>query len=105
MHDLGVVAETANSVMVMYAGRIMEYGPAPEIFAQPQHPYTWGLLRLDADESSRRLTSLVPIEGSPPFLAQPAFRGARSIRAAVYAFEPLPPRTPTARRTGTRGPS
>src|SRR6266513_3983858 len=43
-HDLGVVAETANSVMVMYAGRIMEYGPADEIFTAAQDPYTWGLL-------------------------------------------------------------
>ena len=43
-HDLGVVAETANSVMVMYAGRVMEYGPAAQIFERPQHPYAWGLL-------------------------------------------------------------
>src|SRR6478752_1532012 len=64
-HDLGVVAETANSVMVMYAGRIMEYGPAREIFDQPQHPYAWGLL--DSMPSvERRLSALVPIEGSPP---------------------------------------
>ena len=44
-HDLGVIAETADTVLVMYAGRAMEYGPAREIFAAPQHPYTWGLLR------------------------------------------------------------
>ncbi|MGZ4257975.1 MAG: ABC transporter ATP-binding protein, partial [Gaiellaceae bacterium] len=64
-HDLGVVAETANSVMVMYAGRIMEYGPAEQIFNRPQHPYTWGLL--DSRPSvEKRLSALVPIEGSPP---------------------------------------
>jgi peptide/nickel transport system ATP-binding protein len=69
-HDLGVIAETANSVMVMYAGRIMEYGPARQIFDQPQHPYTWGLL--DSMPSiERRLTALVPIEGSPPSLLAP----------------------------------
>src|SRR5437763_14373113 len=61
-HDLGVVAETASAVMVMYAGRIMEYGAAREIFERPQHPYTWGLL--DSMPSvERRLSALVPIEG------------------------------------------
>ena len=43
-HDLGVVAETAQTVMVMYAGRAVEHGPAPRSSRQPQHPYTWGLL-------------------------------------------------------------
>ena len=43
-HDLGVVAETAQTVMVMYAGRAVEHGPAREVFDAPQHPYTWGLL-------------------------------------------------------------
>jgi len=69
-HDLGVVAETANSVMVMYAGRVMEYGPAAEIFAQPQHPYAWGLLD-SMPTIERRLDALVPIEGSPPSLLAP----------------------------------
>ena len=69
-HDLGVVAETANSVMVMYAGRIMEYGPAKQIFEQPQHPYAWGLL--DSMPSvEKKLSALVPIEGSPPSLLSP----------------------------------
>ena len=48
-HDLGVVAETAQTVMVMYAGRAVEHGPAREVFENPQHPYTWGLLRVDAE--------------------------------------------------------
>ena len=69
-HDLGVVAETASAVMVMYAGRIMEYGPAREIFDQPQHPYTWGLLD-SMPTIERRLSALVPIEGSPPSLISP----------------------------------
>ncbi|HST16139.1 MAG TPA: ABC transporter ATP-binding protein [Gaiellaceae bacterium] len=69
-HDLGVVAETANFVMVMYAGRVMEYGPGSELFAQPQHPYAWGLL--DSMPSvERKLQALVPIEGSPPSLLSP----------------------------------
>jgi peptide/nickel transport system ATP-binding protein len=69
-HDLGVVAETASSVMVMYAGRIMEYGPAREVFEQPQHPYAWGLLD-SMPTIERRLAALVPIEGSPPSLISP----------------------------------
>src|SRR2546429_6079818 len=66
-HDLGVVAETASAVMVMYAGRIMEYGPAQEIFERPQHPYAWGLLD-SMPTIEHRLDTLVPIEGSPPSL-------------------------------------
>lgn len=65
-HDLGVVANMAQRVAVMYTGVIVEIGPTDEIFANPQHPYTKGLLqsmpRLDAD----RQEPLVPIPGSPP---------------------------------------
>jgi peptide/nickel transport system ATP-binding protein len=91
-HDLGVVAETANSVMVMYAGRIMEYGPASEIFAQPQHPYTWGLLD-SMPTIERRLTSLVPIEGSPPSLLNPP-SGCPFHPRCRYSFEPCPTERP-----------
>jgi peptide/nickel transport system ATP-binding protein len=85
-HDLGVVAETANSVMVMYAGRIMEYGPARQIFDQPQHPYAWGLL--DSMPSiERRLSALVPIEGSPPSLLSPP-AGCPFHTRCRYRFEP-----------------
>ena len=67
-HDLGVVAEVADDILVMYAGRAVEYGAASEVFAAPQHPYTWGLLgsmpRWDRECSQR----LVPIPGSPPSL-------------------------------------
>jgi peptide/nickel transport system ATP-binding protein len=66
-HDLGVIAETADTVLVMYAGRAMEYGPAREIFSAPQHPYTWGLLS-SMPTIERRLDKLVAIEGSPPSL-------------------------------------
>jgi peptide/nickel transport system ATP-binding protein len=70
-HDLGVVAEMAGDIAVMYAGEIVEYGNAERIFVAPEHPYTWGLLksipRLDtaADEE------LVPISGRPPSLISP----------------------------------
>ncbi|MEV4311203.1 ABC transporter ATP-binding protein [Actinocrispum sp. NPDC049592] len=67
-HDLGVVAELADDIMVMYAGRSVEYGTAHEIFSAPQHPYTWGLLgsmpRLDRERTER----LLPIPGTPPSL-------------------------------------
>jgi peptide/nickel transport system ATP-binding protein len=67
-HDLGVVAEIADDVVVMYAGRAMEYGAVGDIFYSPEHPYTWGLLasvtRLDRDRSER----LQPIPGNPPSL-------------------------------------
>jgi peptide/nickel transport system ATP-binding protein len=91
-HDLGVVAETANSVMVMYAGRVMEYGPAAEIFRQPQHPYAWGLLD-SMPTIERRLDALVPIEGSPPsLLAPPA--GCPFHPRCPYRFEPCPTERP-----------
>jgi peptide/nickel transport system ATP-binding protein len=67
-HDLGVVAELADDILVMYAGRSVEYGSARDIFRRPQHPYTWGLLssmpRLDREPTER----LLPIKGTPPSL-------------------------------------
>ncbi|HEX2428770.1 MAG TPA: ABC transporter ATP-binding protein [Gaiellaceae bacterium] len=66
-HDLGVVSETADTVLVMYAGRPMELGPARDVFASPQHPYTWGLLQ-SMPTIDQRLDNLVAIEGSPPSL-------------------------------------
>jgi peptide/nickel transport system ATP-binding protein len=67
-HDLGVVAELADDILVMYAGRAAESGPAVDVFTEPRHPYTWGLLgsvpRWDRERSER----LLPISGSPPSL-------------------------------------
>ncbi|MBG6088648.1 ABC transporter ATP-binding protein [Actinomadura viridis] len=64
-HDLGVVAEMADRVVVMYAGRVVEHGPVAAIFGAPRHPYTRGLLRSlpRLDDDSEELT---PIPGSPP---------------------------------------
>src|SRR5256884_3648912 len=66
-HDLGVVAETATHVMVMYAGRAMEYGPAEQIFNSAQHPYTWGLLE-SMPTIEKRLDAPVPSAGPAPSL-------------------------------------
>jgi len=67
-HDLGVVAELSDDILVMYAGRAAEYGSAEDIFRRAAHPYTWGLLgsmpRLDQARAER----LIPIRGTPPSL-------------------------------------
>jgi peptide/nickel transport system ATP-binding protein len=67
-HDLGVVAEMTHEIAVMYAGRIVERAPTRELFASPQHPYTWGLLRSIPRLDSPRGEELVPIDGRPPSL-------------------------------------
>ncbi len=70
-HDLAVVADVADRVVVMYSGRVVEQGTLDELFYDPQHPYTWGLLgsitRIDRDRSTR----LPAIAGSPPSLLAP----------------------------------
>jgi oligopeptide transport system ATP-binding protein len=85
-HDLGVVAGICRKVIVMYAGKIVEKGSLHEIYYQPRHPYTWGLLnsvpRLDEDSKQK----LVPIWGQPPdLLAPPA--GCRFAPRCQYAMK------------------
>ena len=67
-HDLGVVAEIADDICVMYAGRIVERGSTEDIFNSPQHPYTWGLLNSIPRLDSPRGEELVPVSGRPPSL-------------------------------------
>jgi peptide/nickel transport system ATP-binding protein len=67
-HDLGVVAELSDDILVMYAGRMAEYGRAEDIFDRPGHPYTWGLLGSMPRIDEARLERLVPIKGTPPSL-------------------------------------
>jgi oligopeptide/dipeptide ABC transporter ATP-binding protein len=85
-HDLGVVADIADRVIVMYAGRVVEEGTLDEIFYDPQHPYTWGLLgsitRIDADRSQR----LPAIPGQPPTLLRPP-KGCHFRPRCPHAFE------------------
>ena len=70
-HDLGVIADMADDIMVMYAGSAIEFGTTQQVLRSPQHPYTWGLLnsmpRLDSDLSA----PLTPIPGTPPSLLNP----------------------------------
>ena len=67
-HDLGVVAELADDLLVMYGGKAVEQGTCADLFTRPEHPYTWGLLgsmpRMDRDRQDR----LMPIKGTPPSL-------------------------------------
>ena len=85
-HDLGVVADVADRVIVMYAGRVVEQGTLDELFYDPQHPYTWGLLgsitRVDRDRSQK----LPAIPGSPPSLLAPP-QGCHFRPRCPYAFE------------------
>ena len=80
-HDLGVVANMADRVAVMYAGRIIEYGTSSDIFYNPQHPYTWGLLgsmpTLDIGDND-----LYSIPGTPPDLMHPPVGDAFALRSA-----------------------
>ncbi|KMY29475.1 peptide ABC transporter ATP-binding protein [Lysinibacillus xylanilyticus] len=93
-HDLGVVANIADRVAVMYAGQIVEYGTVNDIFYNPKHPYTWGLLGSmpDLDNDTDELLRTIP--GSPPDLTNPpkgdAF-AARNEYAMAIDYEQEPP--------------
>lgn len=91
-HDLGVVANMADKVAVMYAGKIVEEGTVNEVFHESQHPYTWGLLKsipdLDAEEE------LYSIPGSPPDLMHPPIGDAFAVRnefALAIDYKNQPP--------------
>ena len=91
-HDLGVVANMADRVAVMYAGKIVEVGAVDEIFYDPKHPYTWALLSSIPDLDSKE--SLEAIPGTPPYLLNPpkgdAF-AARNKYALAIDFKEEPP--------------
>ncbi len=67
-HDLGVVADVADKIMVMYAGSPVEMGTADEIFYEPHHPYTWGLMNSIPKAEGDEKKALTPIKGNPPSL-------------------------------------
>ena len=91
-HDLGVVANMADRVAVMYAGKIVEYGKSEEIFYDPKHPYTWALLSSIPDVDSKERLEAIP--GTPPNMIYPpkgdAF-AARSKYAMAIDYEHQPP--------------
>jgi peptide/nickel transport system ATP-binding protein len=70
-HDLGVVAEMADEVLVMYGGRAVEHGPTKELLTHPEMPYTWGLLSSVPDVTADTSAQLIPIPGNPPSLLNP----------------------------------
>ena len=91
-HDLGVVANMADRVAVMYAGKIVEYGTADEIFFEPKHPYTWALLSSIPDVDSKEKLESIP--GTPPDMIHPPKGDAfaeRSKYAMNIDFEEEPP--------------
>jgi oligopeptide transport system ATP-binding protein len=91
-HDLGVVANMADRIAVMYAGKIVEYGKAEEIFYNPKHPYTWALLSSIPDVDSKERLESIP--GTPPNLIFPPIGDAfapRSKYALAIDFKEEPP--------------
>jgi oligopeptide/dipeptide ABC transporter ATP-binding protein len=84
-HDLAVVAQTCTRLAVMYAGQVVETGQTAEVFREPRHPYTEGLLRSVPDFDNVR-GSLIPIEGSPPDLVAPP-TGCRFHPRCPYVIE------------------
>jgi peptide/nickel transport system ATP-binding protein/oligopeptide transport system ATP-binding protein len=101
-HDLGVVADIADRVMVMYAGRVVETGTLEQIFYDPQHPYTWGLLgsimRLDRPRAER----LAQIKGQPPSLIAPP-EGCHFRPRCPHEFSRCPEKPPLEQRGGSAG--
>jgi oligopeptide transport system ATP-binding protein len=93
-HDLGVVANVADRVAVMYAGQIVEMGAVDEVFYDPKHPYTWGLLASMPSLDNEAEEELAAIPGTPPDLTNPpkgdAF-AARNPYAMKIDFEQEPP--------------
>ena len=91
-HDLGVVANMADKIAVMYAGKIVEYGTSEEIFYDPRHPYTWALLSSMPDLDTSEKLDAIP--GTPPNMIYPpkgdAF-AARNKYALKIDFEEQPP--------------
>ena len=83
-HDLGVVANIADRVNVMYAGKVVETGTTEEIFCEPAHPYTWALLSSIPDLETKE--KLLAIPGTPPNMIYPPTGDAFSVRN-IYAME------------------
>ena len=91
-HDLGVVANMADDIAVMYAGKIVEYGTADDVFYDPKHPYTWALLSAMPDLDTKEKLDAIP--GTPPDMRYPPVGDAFALRnkyAMQIDFEEQPP--------------
>jgi len=95
-HNIGIVAEMADMIAVMYAGRVVEIGPTDDIFENPLHPYTKGLLE-SAPNIAHPERLMRPIPGSPPDLINPP-TGCKFHPRCPHAFEPCPLREPELQR-------
>ncbi len=94
-HNIGIVAEMADTIGVMYAGQLVELGPAEDVFEDPLHPYTKGLLE-SAPNIAHPERSMRPVPGSPPDLLSPP-SGCKFHPRCPRAFEPCPYREPQER--------
>ena len=93
-HDLGVIASLCHRVIVMYGGMVVEQGKLHDIFYNPKHPYTWGLLKSIPALNIDKDQELIPIEGTPPDLFSPPVGcpfAARCEYAMEICYEQLPP--------------
>ncbi len=93
-HDLGVIASLCHRVIVMYGGIVVEQGNLYDIFYNPKHPYTWGLLKSIPSLNMSKDEELIPIEGTPPDLFSPPIGcpfAARCEYAMEICYEQLPP--------------
>lgn len=100
-HDLGVVANIAKNIAVMYAGKVMEYGSANDIFYNCKHPYTWGVLQSVPKVDSDSSVPLVPIPGTPPDLFNPP-KGCPFAARCPYAMEVCRKAEPPQYQTGEK---
>jgi oligopeptide/dipeptide ABC transporter ATP-binding protein len=101
-HDLGVVAEVADEIIVMYAGRVVEHGGKRPVFYDPQHPYAWGLLGSIPRLDRPRPEKLASIKGSPPSLINPP-RGCKFRPRCPHAFDKCHEEPPLANRVEDPG--
>ena len=101
-HDLGVIAEIADEIIVMYAGRVVEQGSKRDVFYDPQMPYTWGLLGSIPRLDRPRVERLHTIQGMPPSLINPP-EGCKFRPRCPHAFEKCKEEPPLENRVETRG--
>jgi peptide/nickel transport system ATP-binding protein len=98
-HDMGVVSDLAERIIVMYAGGVVEEGPKATVFRDPQHPYTWGLLGSIPRVGRPRVRRLAAIPGAPPSLLAPP-TGCRFEPRCSFRFEQCSTRPELAERVG-----